>query len=114
MESCWMSLLMGGIGVVFVALGVPLWRERIGVNPFYGVRTSTTMRDPVTWYRVNRLFGRDFTFGGVVIVVVAGLSHLLIGERRPTLVVMVDLGVALTVVIVASVRALLAAGRTAR
>ena len=55
-------------GILMIALGIPLMQDRIRPNPFYGVRTPRTLRDPDAWYRANRVCGRDITtLGGVML-----------------------------------------------
>jgi uncharacterized membrane protein len=63
----------GGLGVYFTiaglviaALGVPLWRRKVGPNRLYGVRTAKTMRDEALWYAANARAGRTMVAVGVV------------------------------------------------
>jgi uncharacterized membrane protein len=44
--------------LVLMAVAIPLARQRIKPNRFYGVRTALTLRDDTAWYRANRLFGK--------------------------------------------------------
>jgi uncharacterized membrane protein len=60
------------IGIVFIALAVPLVQGRVKPNPWYGVRVPKTLNDRDTWYAVNAYFGRRFAVVGLLIAV-AGL-----------------------------------------
>lgn len=56
MNDIFLSLSVGML--VLMAIAIPLARQRIKPNRFYGVRTALTLRDDTAWYRANRLFGK--------------------------------------------------------
>lgn len=56
MNDIFLSLSVGMR--VLMAIAIPLVRQRIKPNRFYGVRTALTLRDDAAWYRTNRPFGK--------------------------------------------------------
>ena len=38
-------------------LAIPLARQKIKPNRWYGVRTSLTLNNPNVWFQVNRIYG---------------------------------------------------------
>lgn len=49
------SLLFAAVGLLYIALGVPLFRGQVKPNSWYGCRTTKTMSDEKIWYAVNRV-----------------------------------------------------------
>ena len=71
-------IIFAGIGVLLIALGVPLARRRIRPNGWYGLRIPATFADEQVWYEANALSGRDLmAVGSALIVVAIGLPHIL-------------------------------------
>lgn len=62
MNDIFLSLSVGML--VLMAIAIPLARQRIKPNRFYGVRTALTLRDDTAWYRANRLFGKAILLCG--------------------------------------------------
>jgi uncharacterized membrane protein len=56
------------MGIVFVALGLPLKLEKVPPNWFYGFRTPKTLSSKEIWYPVNRVAGIDMIRTGVVLI----------------------------------------------
>lgn len=65
MESWVGTLLALGLGIVYVALGYPLYRRTVGPNSFYGFRIRQTLHDPDVWYPVNERSGKYFIVTGL-------------------------------------------------
>lgn len=79
-EAVTAGLIFAAAGVVFIALGIPLFLGRVRPNWWYGCRTKKTLSDERVWYAVNRVTGRDLMAGGVALVV-ASLAVLIFGRR---------------------------------
>lgn len=68
-----MDLRLGLLGfslfilTLFVGLGIPLMRRRIGPNDSVGVRTPETLRDPDIWYDANEYCGRLMVGTGLAV-----------------------------------------------
>ena len=45
------------VAALFVLLGIPLARRRVGPNHWYGFRTRQTLADPAVWYPINQMTG---------------------------------------------------------
>lgn len=68
---------LGFMGIVFVAVGYPLWHDKIKPNSLYGFRIPATLKNPDAWYRANRVTGRDISYMGYGALVLAALLLLL-------------------------------------
>jgi len=71
MNETFISLSIGCL--VLMALAIPLARQRIKPNRFYGVRTARTLRDEAVWYRANRLFGVAMLLCGAAFFLLSAL-----------------------------------------
>jgi SdpI/YhfL family protein len=65
------DLVFIGIGIVSIAVGLPMADRRIPPNRWYGVRIRETFADEHIWYEVNARAGRDFALLGVLAVAAA-------------------------------------------
>jgi len=70
-----------GLGIVSMAVGLPLADRRIPPNRWYGVRVRATFADQHIWYEANAQAGRDLTALGVLFVV---LTLMLMDKVSPT------------------------------
>jgi hypothetical protein len=61
------ALLYGLMGLVFIAIGIPLALESVPPNHWYGFRTAKTLSNQAIWYAANRVTGIDLIIAGVVI-----------------------------------------------
>ncbi len=94
------GLIFTAVGVLFIALGVPLLRGRVRPNFWYGCRTEKTLSDERVWYAVNRATGRDLVAAGVA-VVVSSLALIIFGRgMNPTYAVIALLLVMLLSVVI--------------
>jgi len=57
-----------GLGLLFIALSVPLILGKVPPNQFYGYRTKKVLSNPDIWYPVNRYGGWALLWAGVVTV----------------------------------------------
>ena len=74
------SLLFSGIGILFIAISIPLILDRVPPNSTYGFRTTKTLSDPKIWYAANRIAGHDLLIAGLVIAL-GSLAMLFLGQR---------------------------------
>ena len=74
------TLLFALVGLLFVWLSIPLIRNRVPPNRFYGFRTAKTLSDAKIWYEVNHISGIDLFLAGVFITV-ASVTVFLIGQN---------------------------------
>ena len=61
------------IGLLLVALSVPLALSLIPPNPVYGLRTNATCSSRAVWFAANRFVGRLGVAGGTLLAI-AGLN----------------------------------------
>lgn len=74
------------LGLVYIALGVPLALRKIAPNGLYGFRVNKTLNDPKTWYEANAYAGRAFIWSGTATALLAlcipyVASHIVKGPR---------------------------------
>ena len=74
------SLLFAGVGVLFIALSIPLIQGRVPPNATYGFRTGKSLSDAKTWYAINRIHGRDLLIAGSLITL-GSVAMLFLGQR---------------------------------
>ena len=77
-------LLLAASGLLFVAISVPLIRQQVRPNRWYGFRTPKTLSSPEIWYPANRAAGIDLLVAGVVIFL-ACVVLAIVGRRYPHL-----------------------------
>lgn len=73
------SLAFCGVGMLFIVLSIPLIKERVPPNSFYGFRTSKSLSDPKIWYAINRMSGIDLLLAGVLICL-GSVAMLFLGQ----------------------------------
>lgn len=56
------------VGLLLIAVSVPLIRRRVRPNGFYGLRVPATFTDEWVWYEANAAMGRDFVYLGCVVI----------------------------------------------
>lgn len=91
------------VGLVMVALALPLIFETVKPNRIYGFRTEKTLSDPDIWYRANRAIGIDLAVAGVVTVTVAAALLLAKAVLSENTVLLINLAVSMSALVVAVV-----------
>jgi hypothetical protein len=56
------------IGIIFTAVGVPLYMRLVPPNSLYGLRVGATAVDESVWYEANHRTGRDFVLLGMALL----------------------------------------------
>ena len=59
--------ILGGVGVLFIGIGIPLVLEKIGPNGLYGLRLAKAFTSDAIWYASNKVMGYDLIVAGAVI-----------------------------------------------
>lgn len=54
MENIFVAIINIACGLLFVCLGIPLYKERVKMNHFYGVRFNKSFESEETWYKINK------------------------------------------------------------
>ena len=52
------------VGLLYIALGVPLLRRRVRRNMWYGLRVGETLANDEVWYEANAICGKQFVVLG--------------------------------------------------
>jgi uncharacterized membrane protein len=63
------TLVLGvglALGVLVLALGVPLALKKVRPNRWYGLRAALAYESGSKWYRANRILGRALIVAGLV------------------------------------------------
>ena len=71
-----MVILFTFVGVVLIALAIPLMLRRVKPNGWYGLRVKATFADESVWYDANALSGRDMLIVGTVQLALALFTPL--------------------------------------
>lgn len=77
------ALLFGGVGLLFIALSIPLIQERVPPNAIYGFRTAKSLSAPKIWYAINRISGCDLLIAGTLISL-GSVAMLFLGQGLQT------------------------------
>ena len=77
------TLLFALVGILFIGLSIPLIRNRVPPNRFYGFRTAKTLSDPKIWYEVNHISGNDLLVAGALITCSSVTMFALAQEWKP-------------------------------
>ena len=86
------TLTIAASGVVFIALGIPLYKRRVPPNMLYGCRTEKSLSDENIWYAVNQVTGRDLIVAGILVFLVAAIIFPLRHRINDNLAIAVLLG----------------------
>lgn len=57
-----------GIGILLIALSIPMVLQKIKPNYWYGFRTPKTLSDEKIWYEANRVAGIDLSLAGLLTI----------------------------------------------
>jgi hypothetical protein len=63
-------------GLFLIVLAIPLWLRRVPPNRLYGVRLSSTLANPQTWYEINARAGRNLVGIGAGYVVLLAFAMI--------------------------------------
>ena len=55
------------MGLFFMILSIPLIKEKVKMNHWYGIRLPATMKSKEIWYAVNKQGGKYLLYLGIVI-----------------------------------------------
>jgi uncharacterized membrane protein len=71
MMNIWLTIVTAAVGLLIVALAVPLIRRRVPPNGLYGLRVPATFADEWVWYEANARSGRDLLWLGMLLTLLA-------------------------------------------
>lgn len=66
-------------GLLLALLSLPLLRDKIRPNPWYGFRVPKTLNDPEVWYPANRHIAKRQLVAGISLALTAAILYLLPG-----------------------------------
>lgn len=64
------------VGILFMAISIPLIMRKVKINNWYGVRLPQTMKNKEIWYEVNKQSGKHLFAFGIVISLLSILFYL--------------------------------------
>ncbi len=68
-EKIVIILSMAFIGLIEIIFAIPMLKEKIKPNNWYGFRTTKTLSDPDIWYRANNYSAREMIVSGIVLLI---------------------------------------------
>lgn len=86
------------VGLLLIALAIPLILRRIGMNSWYGVRVQKAFQSEANWYAINHMGGRWLAAAGVVVFLV-GVFVVLRPPTSDAMVVLLSLAPVLVVLL---------------
>ena len=96
-------LMYSALGVLLVALSIPLILNKIKPNLWYGFRVPKTINNPDIWYKANHYAGVRLCAAGVVSTVAAVAVYFLMPNAGLDIYSFVVLGISLAALIGATV-----------
>lgn len=76
-ESTAMALMDVVVGIMFIAVSVPLVLGKIGPNALYGFRIPAAFRSQEAWYDINAYGGRQLIYWSLALIA-SGILKILI------------------------------------
>ena len=116
MNNLTLCLMSIGMGILLIGLGIPMMKEKIRPNRWYGFRTPKTLSDPAIWYPANKSAGFAMLVAGLTMVIASGLLHLFTANVNETFMALVHLALwvaaigSMTIYSFMELRKILAAG----
>jgi len=84
-ESFVLGLTNVFVGILVIALCLPLLKNKIGMNYFYGIRFRKSFESDENWYKINQFGARRMTFWSVVIIFIGILAFIIPVDARKSL-----------------------------
>ncbi|MEM8779113.1 MAG: SdpI family protein [Cyanobacteria bacterium P01_G01_bin.49] len=91
------------VGLLFIGISIPLVLEKVPRNRWYGFRVPKTFSSERIWYAANRVAGYDLLWSGIVIVITALITGLLLNQLGSTTAHTINLALFIGSLIVAIV-----------
>ena len=77
MDTMMLALLDISVAVLTIAVSIPLLKDKIKMNWWYGVRFPKSFKSDENWYAMNRYGGKRLIFWSVVLIVIVLLVLVL-------------------------------------
>ena len=74
MNSIFLIYLL--MGIIFIAVSIPLIKRKVKINNWYGVRLPQTMKNEEIWYEVNEKSGKHLFAFGIIIIFFSILFYI--------------------------------------
>lgn len=84
-ESLMLGLTNVFVGVLIIALCLPLLKNKIRMNCFYGIRFKKSFESDENWYKINQFGARRMMIWSVVIIFIGILTFIIPVEARRSL-----------------------------
>lgn len=88
------ATLLGAVdslmGLLFIALAIPLIGRRVRMNAWYGVRIPKAFRSEENWYAINEFGGKVLAVSGLLIALV-GVATLVLEPASPAAILILAL-----------------------
>ena len=84
-ESTMRALSNIFVGVLIIAVSIPLQKNKIRMNCWYGMRFRKSFESDEKWYAINRYGASRMIFWSIVLIVIGILTFLLPLETTKSL-----------------------------
>jgi hypothetical protein len=68
------------VGVLAISICIPLFRNKVEMNQWYGIRFKKSFESTANWYKINRYGARRMILWSVIIIVI-GAAGLFLAFR---------------------------------
>jgi hypothetical protein len=73
------------VGVLIIAVSIPLQKNKIRMNCWYGMRFRKSFKSDENWYKINRYGADRMIMWSIVIIVIGLLTFVIPLETRKSL-----------------------------
>ena len=70
------------VGAVFLALSIPLVKNSVKMNYFYGVRIKKAFESEENWYKINNFAGKRLIFWSIILICIGILNYFIIIDKN--------------------------------
>lgn len=73
------------VGVLFLAVSIPLVKNWVTMNRFYGVRIKKAYESEENWYKLNNFFGKRLLFWSIILICISISNYFITIDKNPVL-----------------------------
>jgi len=75
-EKIIIIISMAFIGLIEIIVAIPMLKEKIKPNIWYGFKTTKTLSDPEIWYKANKYAARELIISGILLLITSSILYI--------------------------------------